>query len=111
MQNKEIQKTLLNNINQLMHSHNVSMRQLSCDIGCSDSYIQKLMAEEMDPSLDTLIHISQRFQVPLSSLFEKDVLRSAMHREVDTYLFSFSDKELDAVLTLSKSIASRNKIS
>lgn len=111
MKNKEIQKTLLNNINQLMHAHNVSMRQLSCDIGCSDSYIQKLMAEEMDPSLDTLINISQRFHVSIPSLFEKDVLRSAKRKEVDTYLFSFNDDELDAVLTLSKSIASRNKIS
>ena len=67
MKNKEIQKTLLNNINQLMHAHNVSMRQLSCDIGCSDSYIQKLMAEEMDPSLDTLINISLRFHVSIAS--------------------------------------------
>ena len=87
----------------ICESHNVSMRQLSCDIGCSDSYIQKLMAEEMDPSLDTLINISQRFHVPLLSLFEKDVLRSAVHQEVDSYLVKFDDTQLNALLVLLKS--------
>lgn len=111
MQNKEIQKTLLSNINRLMHENNVSMKQLSSDIGCSDSYIQKVMAEEIDPSLDTLFNISQRFHVSLQSFFENDVLRSSKLKEVDAYLISLNDKELDAVLTLSKSIASHNKIS
>ena len=107
MQNTELQTTLLNNINSLMHTHNISMRQLSSDIGCSGSYIQKLTSKEIELSLDTLTYIAHRFNIPVQSLFDNDVLRSALHREVDTYLVHFSDKQLNAILTLSKSIANK----
>ena len=106
MQKTELQETLSSNINRLMHTHNVSMRQLSSDIGCSDSYMQKIMSGDIIPPLEKLLKIAHRFNVPFQSLFEPNVLRSAKHREVDTYLLSFTDNELDAVLTLSKSIAS-----
>lgn len=53
----------------LNNEENTSMRNLSTSIGASDSFIQKILTEKANPSLDKIDLISEYFDVESWEMF------------------------------------------
>lgn len=104
-------KTLQTNLTKLMNCPNdtSSMRKLSTCIGCSDSYIQKLMSNKIDPSLSKLTAISNYFDIPVHVLLDDSCEYSIEIYEIIRELESLPKKSLDAVLTLVQLLNKQNK--
>lgn len=53
----------------LNNDENTSMRNLSTSIGASDSFIQKILTEKANPSLDKIDSISEYFDIESWEMF------------------------------------------
>ena len=73
-----------------------SMRNLSTSIGASDSFIQKILTEKANPSLDKIDLISEYFDVESWEMlynFRKDnddMLHACFIEKIQQYIFSHS---------------------
>lgn len=98
---------VIKNICYLNNLHHVSLRQLSTDIGCSESYMQKVVSKKIALTLETIGLIADRYQVHPSSLLRNDMKESEKIRQIVDYLITFDDPKLDAFLTLSQVMTSQ----
>lgn len=102
MHKRELQEILVKNINKQLVKHNISMRQLSTDINTSDSYMQKIMAMQMMPSYERLVRIAERFEIPVSALFEEDSEQSHVISSIMDYLLQLESTDLEIILSMTK---------
>lgn len=105
MSTKHLDDIVINNMCRLNEQHDVSLRQLSTDIGCSESYIQKVFSKKIKLSLKTIERIADRYEVPASSLFQENMQKTEKIREIVDYLVTFDDSKLSAILSVSKEMA------
>lgn len=92
---------LKKNIQNLINKSGISMRKLSLAIDATPCYIQQMMVDKFDPSMDKLYAIAHFFDVPVASLFIDD---NALIQEIDTYLVYLDDAHLEVVLNLTKQL-------
>ena len=95
-----LKKTIQNNIFNEMTKANISMRQLSADINCSESYVQKLLNGNFVPTLEKLNVIADYFNVPVWSFFLSEELSQGKLQQINTYLLTFDEEALDATLNI-----------
>ncbi len=100
MEKAELKATIINNIIRLDNMQPLSMRQLSSNVGFSDSYMQKVLNGSTTPSLDALLKLANYYDVHISSLLHEDMQRTEKIRRVNDYLVTFDDNALNTVLTL-----------
>lgn len=100
----ELMQIIQNNILALMDEHDISMRQLSADMNCSESYAQKLLNGDFVPKLDKLLMIAEYFDVPIWRLFLSTELTTGKLQEIETYLLTFDEEALDATLNIVRRI-------
>ena len=105
MSTKHLDDIVISNICRLNNDNDVSLRQLSSDIGCSESYIQKVFSKKISLSLKTIELIADRYEVPASSLFQENMQKTEKIREIVDYLITFDDSKLNAILSVSKEMA------
>lgn len=106
---ENLKKVIQTNILELMSRSNISMRQLSADINCSESYIQKILSGDFTPKLEKLLDIANYFSVPLWMLFlDKDATPDKI-TEIESYLYTFDEDALDATLHIVRRIQPENK--
>lgn len=101
---EDLKKVIQNNILELMSESNISMRQLSADINCSESYVQKILSGNITPKLEKLQIIAEYFDVPVWALFLSTENTPSQLSEIEAYLLSFDEDTLDATLNLIKCI-------
>lgn len=106
---EKLQKVIQNNILKLMSESNVSMRQLSADINCSESYVQKLLNGDFHPKLEKLTDIADYFHVPIWALFLSEELTSDKIQQIESYLLTFDEAALDATLNVVKLIKPKSE--
>jgi len=94
-------KILKKNIQNLINKSGISMRKLSLAIDATPCYIQQMMVDKFDPSMDKLYAIANFFDVPVASLFIDD---NSLIQEIDTYLVYLDDAHLEVVLNLTKQL-------
>lgn len=104
----ELQKIIQANILELMIQSGASMRQVSTDINCSESYIQKILSGTFTPTLEKLVDIAAYFNVPVTALLETETTISPKIHEIDALLVNLDDGALDAVLEIVKRIVPEN---
>lgn len=75
------------------------MRTLSLDIGKSESYIQKVMDNKMNPTLDTLSDIARYFDIPFTSLFSQEA-HPMEFRLIEDKLIKLSSNELTFLMQI-----------
>ena len=97
---------LRKNIQNLLDKTGISMRELSLAIDAAPSYIQKMMADEYDPSMDKLFAIAKHLDVPVAALFMDE---NPIIQEIDTYLITLEPAQLEIVLHLTKKLAESPK--
>lgn len=99
-----LKKVIQHNILNLMSETNISMRQLSADINCSESYIQKILSGEFTPKLERLLDIANYFEVPLWTLFlDRDATPDKI-TQIESFLYTFDEDAIDATLHIVKRI-------
>lgn len=96
----KLKKIIQNNILNEMNKANISMRQLSADINCSESYVQKLLNGDLVPTLEKLNTIAEYFGVPIWTFFLAEELTTGKLDQINTYLLTFDEKALDATLNM-----------
>lgn len=100
----ELMQIIQDNILDLLDERNISMRQLSADIDCSDSYIQKMLNGKLVPGLDKLTLIAEYFGIPVWRLFLSEELANGKLQQIESYLLTFDEETLDATLTMVRRI-------
>ena len=109
MEKTELKETIANNIIRLDSKHPLSMRQLSSNVGFSDSYMQKVLNGTTLPSLSALLKLSNYYGVHISSLLHEDMPRTETIRKVNDYLITFDEDALKTVLTLLETFEPKSK--
>lgn len=99
-----LKKIIQNNILNEMNKANISMRQLSADINCSESYVQKLLNGNFVPTLEKLKDIAEYFKVPIWTFFLSEELTTGKIQQINTYLLTFDEEALDATLNIVRRI-------
>lgn len=106
---ENLKKVIQNNILKLMSESNISMRQLSADINCSESYIQKILSGNFVPKVERLQCIADYFHVPIWALFLSEENTPDKISQIEAFLLNFDEETLDATLNLVKCIRSRTE--
>ena len=99
-------KVFKKNIQNLLDKSGISMRELSLAIDAAPSYIQKMMADKYDPSMDKLFSIAKYLDVPVAALFMEG---NPIIQEIDTYLITLEPAQLEIVLHLTQKLAESTK--
>jgi len=73
----DIKKIIANNLISLRKKHNLTQNELAEKINYSDNAISRWERGEVTPSIETLVQISEIFQVPLASLLEDNAVKKA----------------------------------
>ena len=102
-----LEDIVIKNINHLNTYHKVSLRQLSTDIECSDSYMQKVVSKQISISLKRLTQIADRYEIHVASLLEDNMQQSEKIRQVNEYLIHLDDTKLDLILQLVQTISDK----
>ncbi len=100
----DLKKVIQNNILKLMSESGISMRQLSADINCSESYVQKILSGDFTPKLERLLDISDYFNVPIWALFLSEENTPDKLSQIEAYLLEFDEETLEATLNIIKRI-------
>ncbi len=100
----ELKKIIQQNILTEMTKANISMRQLSADINCSESYMQKLLNGNFVPTLEKLNIIADYFNIPIWALFLSETLTPDKVHQIDSYLLTFDEETLNATLNIVRRI-------
>lgn len=74
---KNISEIIAKNLISLRKKNNLTQNELADKINYSDNAISRWEHGEVTPSIETLAHISEIFNVPLSSLIEDNALKTA----------------------------------
>lgn len=106
---EDLKKVIQNNILELMAESNISMRQLSADINCSESYVQKILSGNFTPKLEKLMIIADYFQVPIWTLFLSAENTPNKLSEIEAYLLKFDEPTLDDTLNMVKCIRTKSE--
>ncbi len=101
---EELKKIIQRNILNEMNKANISMRQLSADISCSESYVQKLLNGNFVPTLEKLNVIADYFDIPIWTLFLSEDLTFNKVQQINSYLLTFDEEALDATLNIVRRI-------
>lgn len=96
----KVKKIIQDNILNEMEKADISMRQLSADINCSESYVQKLLNGNFVPTVEKLSIIADYFQIPLWKLFLAPDLTPDKVEQITAYLLTFDEEALDATLNM-----------
>lgn len=100
----DVKSILQKNITTLLDSDTpFSMRKLSMEINCSESYIQKVVEGKIVPSLQKLIDIANYFDVPLATLLTespKDIVVNHKAELVKNEIDKLPENVLDSILTI-----------
>lgn len=78
---KDIKNIIANNLIALRKKNNLTQNELANKINYSDNAISRWEHGEVTPSLETLAHISELFNVPLSSLIEDNAVKTIQHND------------------------------
>lgn len=78
---KNISEIIAKNLIELRKKHNLTQNELAVKINYSDNAISRWEHAEVTPSIETLAHISEIFDVPLSSLIEDNALKTAKQND------------------------------
>lgn len=99
---EDVLKTLHANIIKLLNEpdNTYSMRGLSTAIERSEGYIQKLLMGKFTPSLDTLVDISNYFNIPIWALLIDGKFSCQLIQHINTELFTLPRDSLSLVLEL-----------
>jgi len=73
----DIKEIVANNLIALRKKHNLTQNELAQKLNYSDNAVSRWERGEVTPSIETLAHISEIFNVPLSSLIEKNATKIA----------------------------------
>lgn len=105
MSTQYLDDIVIRNICHLNNLHKISLRQLSTDIGCSESYMQKVVTKQIALTLETIELIADRYQVHPSSLLKSNMQETEKIRQIVDNLITLDDSELSAILLISKAMA------
>ena len=96
MTQDELKQIIQQNILLLLNDpqNGPSMRNLSSNIDCSDSYIQKVLSGKICPSLNVLRKISNYYDIPLESLITPNTAHSLEVQKIQKSLPSVSEGTL-----------------
>ena len=102
MKKQELLDILHANIIKLLNEteNGYSMRGLSTAIERSEGYIQKMLVGKFTPSLDTLIDISNYFDIPVWALLIDGKFSCQLIQHINTQLFLLPKDSLTLVLEL-----------
>ncbi|MCI8505357.1 MAG: helix-turn-helix transcriptional regulator [Lachnospiraceae bacterium] len=102
MKKQELLDILHTNIIKLLNEteNGYSMRGLSTAIERSEGYIQKMLVGKFTPSLDTLIDISNYFDIPVWALLIDGKFSCQLIQHINTQLFLLPKESLTLVLEL-----------
>lgn len=78
---KNISEIIATNLIALRKKNNLTQNELAEKINYSDNAISRWEHAEVTPSIETLAHIAEIFNVPLSSLIEDNALKTAQHQD------------------------------
>lgn len=78
---KNISEIIAKNLIALRKKNNLTQNELAEKVNYSDNAISRWEHAEVTPSIETLAHIAEIFNVPLSSLIEDDALKTAKHND------------------------------
>ena len=101
----KIKKIIQDNILSEMEKADISMRQLSADINCSESYVQKLLNGDFVPTVEKLSIIADYFEIPLWKLFLAPDMTPDKIEQITAYLLTFDEDALDATLNIVRRIS------
>lgn len=101
---ENLKKIIQTNILEWMSQNNVSMRQLSADINCSESYVQKILSGDFTPKLEKLQDIADYFDKPLWMMFFDKNATPDKITQIEAFLYTFDEDALDATLHIVKRI-------
>ena len=99
MTEEQVKTIVKKRINDLMNAKNISMRNLSIQLGFSDGYINQIMNNDMTPSLHNIIILSDSMHMTLSEFFSDDKVYSIEYYKLSKELKKMSDKRLEAIYT------------
>ncbi|MBQ8983534.1 MAG: helix-turn-helix transcriptional regulator [Lachnospiraceae bacterium] len=75
----------------LLNNNDISMRRLSIELGLSDSYISQILNNNLLPSIRTIIHLCDYFDLPLKDFFDESI-----HYPPEYYLLLTEIQKLSA---------------
>lgn len=104
---EKLKKTIQGNILELMSKSNISMRQLSADINCSESYVQKILSGDFTPKLERLLDIAEYFGVPIWMLFFSPDDAPDKATQIQAYVLQLDDDSMDATLNIVKRLPTK----
>lgn len=106
---EKLKKIIQGNILELMSQSNISMRQLSADINCSESYVQKILSGDFTPKLERLLDIANYFQVPIWMLFLSPETTPDKAYQIQSYVLKLDDDSMDATLNIVKRLPPKSE--
>jgi len=77
----DIKEIIANNIISLRKKHNMTQIELAEKLNYSDNAISRWERAEVTPSIETLVHMSEVFGVPLNSIIEDNAVETATKRD------------------------------
>lgn len=106
---ENLKKIIQGNILELMSKSNISMRQLSADINCSESYVQKILSGDFTPKLERLLDIAEYFNVPIWMLFLAPDNVPDKATQIQAYVLKLDDDSMDATLNIVKRLPTKSE--
>lgn len=106
---ENLKKIIQSNILDLMSQSNISMRQLSADINCSESYIQKILSGDFTPKLERLLDIANYFNVPIWMLFLSPDTVPDKATQIHAYVLKLDEDSMDATLNIVKRLPAKTE--
>ena len=99
MTEEQVKTIVKKRINDLMNAKDISMRNLSIQLGFSDGYINQIMNNDMMPSLHNIIILCEAMHMTLSDFFSDDEVYSIEYYKLSEELKKMSDRRLEAIYT------------
>lgn len=83
---KDIREIIASNIIALRKKHNLTQNELAEKLKYSDNAISRWERAEVTPSVETLMQISEIFEVPFSSLVEENVVKKTAEQDKKQFM-------------------------
>ena len=100
MTEAEIKKLIKDRINALLNAKDTTMRQLSHELGFSDGYLNQIMNNDMTPSLQAILAISEACNMSVSDFFNVENAYPLEYYKVNKELQKMSVARLEALYIL-----------
>lgn len=95
-------KEVINRISQARQKANLSARALSLRIDKDDSYIAKVEAGKIVPSIDIILQIIDACDTTAEQFFYRDFLKYPLDKEILDYFSRLDESQKKAILSLYK---------